>query len=267
MGGTCCKKNTEEEAITYEDDYFSNFYNNPLQNINSETDFLGENNKNLKIKTENVNSQVRSITVLESNDAKNTNTLYSNSISNEDNGKVNNISHINNDKNASDEINSPVRSTNKSIKYSPESKNSQYSKYNLTLIVKESKVQSNIDKEYKINHKGLVGSTKKDGVVTFGKTNEPIDTSIREDDVKDRRFDINFNNQTCKFLLKNPNLIGIFIKIDDNYILKDGSIISFGTNHIICHIVSNYTKHEKKDSFISKIIFKCIYGANKGVDK
>lgn len=119
-------------------------------------------------------------------------------------------------------------------------------------------------KELIINHKGLVDSLRQtqDGHVFFGHKTDDIDFYLNpEEGIQPKHLEIKYNDKINEFLVNNIKGSGVFIKIDKSFEMKDGIIISFGTNHIVVNIMN---KSEEQRYSTSTIKFKVIYGPNKG---
>ncbi len=140
----------------------------------------------------------------------------------------------------------------------------------VSLIVRESKIQS-IGQTISITPSGMIGSSRNgnDGFYFFGLRNneETNDFNFQpEDGISKRHFVIKLDREyNAGYLIKNLNGSGTFIKIDKYLTIKDGTIISFGTNHLIVMVNEVYIR-DQRDSMerISTIKFKAIYGPNRG---
>lgn len=143
-------------------------------------------------------------------------------------------------------------------------KNAANFNYHLILSVKESKFLLK-DTKLEITPKGLIGSNRNadDGIVYFGLHNLEVknDFCFKPDEgVNKQHFMIKFDSEKLPgYYVKNLNGSGVFIKINEVMVLKDGMIISFGTNHLVVSISTDY---DQKDT--SNIKFKSIYGPNRG---
>lgn len=137
----------------------------------------------------------------------------------------------------------------------------------LKIIIKESKY-NNVGDELNINSKGLVGSLRQtqgqDGHVYFGHKSDDIDYYLNpEEGIQSKHFVVKYDQKINEYLVSNIKGSGVFIKICKPFELKDGLIISFGTNHIV---VSITLRSEEQKYCTSIIKFKAIYGPNKGKD-
>lgn len=136
----------------------------------------------------------------------------------------------------------------------------------LILTIKESKFNK-IGTTLEINQFGLKGSTRNsnDGIVYFGLHALDFKNDFcfkAEEGVNKQHFEIKFLRENKPgYYVKNLNGSGVFIKIDDYLNLKDGIIISFGTNHLLVSI-NNADFNDQRDN-ASNIKFKAIYGPNK----
>lgn len=138
----------------------------------------------------------------------------------------------------------------------------------LYLTIKESKFNK-IGTVLEITPKGLTGSTRNanDGIVYFGLHALDFKNDFlfkAEEGVNKQHFEIKFINETNPgYYVKNLQGSGVFIKIEEYLNLKDGVIISFGSNHLLVSI-SNSDYSDQRDITVSNIKFKAIYGPNKG---
>lgn len=134
----------------------------------------------------------------------------------------------------------------------------------LILTITESKFKEK-NTVLEINPKGLVGSTRNanDGIVYFGLHAPDFKNDYcfkPEEGVNKRHFEIKFDKENIPgYYVKNLQGSGVFIKVNDYLNLKDGVIISFGTNHLLVSIT-----HDDEQTDLSIIKFKSIYGPNKG---
>lgn len=139
----------------------------------------------------------------------------------------------------------------------------------LKLVVKESKHLTKED-SLKINQNGLVGTKRVLGNeknVIFGHRKSPEDNSIdvsmhQEEGIAEKHFEIKYDKTLNKYFVNNVKHSGVFIKIVKNMQLRDGMIISFGTNHIHVSIINKPSTDQREVPSIIK--FKAIYGSNKG---
>mmetsp|Transcript_9465 Transcript_9465/g.9797 ORF Transcript_9465/g.9797 Transcript_9465/m.9797 type:complete len:364 (+) Transcript_9465:37-1128(+) len=142
---------------------------------------------------------------------------------------------------------------------------SEYNKY-LYLSIKESKFNQ-VGKTLEITPKGLTGSTRNsnDGIVYFGLHSLDFKNDFlfkAEEGVNKQHFEIRFKDEPEEgYYVKNLQGSGVFIKIEDYLNLKDGVIISFGTNHLLITIRDEAENQRDNASIIN---FRAIYGPNKG---
>jgi len=136
----------------------------------------------------------------------------------------------------------------------------------LYLRIKDSKFNK-IGQVLEINQNGLIGSTRNanDGYVYFGLHSLDVKNDFcfkAEEGVNKQHFEIKFESHNkAGYYVKNLLGSGVFIKIEDYLNLKDGVIISFGTNHLLVTI-SGADPMDQRDN-ASTIKFKAIYGPNK----
>jgi uncharacterized protein YkvS len=136
----------------------------------------------------------------------------------------------------------------------------------LYLKIKDSKFNK-IGQVLEITQNGLTGSTRNvnDGYVYFGLHSLDVKNDFcfkAEEGVNKQHFEIKFESHTKPgYYVKNLLGSGVFIKIEDYLNLKDGVIISFGTNHLLVSI-STADPMDQRDN-ASTIKFKAIYGPNK----
>ena len=140
-----------------------------------------------------------------------------------------------------------------------------YKKY-LYLTIKESK-HNKIGTQLEITPLGLTNSTRNanDGVVYFGLHSLDFKNDFcfkAEEGVNKQHLEIKFDRDRPGYYVKNLNGSGVFIKIQDYLNLKNGVIISFGTNHLLVTIDNNDSVDQREATSIIK--FKAIYGPNKG---
>lgn len=140
-----------------------------------------------------------------------------------------------------------------------------YRKY-LYLTIKESK-HNPIGTQLEITPLGLTNSKRNanDGVVYFGLHSLDFKNDFlfkAEEGVNKQHLEIKFDKERPGYYVKNLNGSGVFIKIQDYLNLKNGVIISFGTNHLLVTIDNNDSLDQRES--ISVIKFKAIYGPNKG---
>jgi len=142
--------------------------------------------------------------------------------------------------------------------------------YNLFLTIKESKYNK-VGQILKITPKGYEESSRKanDGIVYFGLHSLDFKNDFcfkAEEGVNKQHFEIKYEKENhLGYYVKNLNGSGVFIKIDEYLNLKDGVIISFGSNHLLV-LITQSTDGDQKDNF-SNIRFKVIYGPNKGEEQ
>ena len=139
----------------------------------------------------------------------------------------------------------------------------------LKLTIKESKYNQ-VGDVLNINNYGLVGSIRNanDGIVIFGKVraNNNVDYVLQQEDgINDKQFEIRYDKALNGYYIKNNKNSGVFIKIDKPMVIKEGMIISFGTNHIHVNIVNKDINDQKDGPSIIK--FKVIYGPNKNQEQ
>lgn len=306
MGQTCCRSKLDE-GITYEEDYYKDFYqfNNPqnheiIENKNfdevqnkisftkakpnnsfklTETKETNNINQSMSLlRSFNDNSNIINIVNLSDKDKKEKETI--NITPSLDNPNTNNINtttqiqpqrssikkHVNfksepngileNNKDNKEDITTLTNSTINLVSF-------------LTLIVKESK-HLNKDETLKINQLGLVGTKRVQGNdknVIFGHRKFPEDNTIdvsmhQEEGIAEKHFEIKYDKTLNKYFVHNVKHSGVFIKIIKNMQLRDGMIISFGTNHIHVSIINKPSTDQREVPSIIK--FKAIYGSNKG---
>lgn len=136
----------------------------------------------------------------------------------------------------------------------------------LKLVIKESKFNQ-VNQELRINNNGLVGSTRNanDGVVLFGQRVPGVVNDFilqQEEGINAKHFEIKYEKTLNDYYIKNIKGSGVFIRIENEITVRDGMIISFGTNHIVVKVAT--VDNDQTISAVSKITFKAIYGPNKG---
>ena len=263
MGATCCKSKIDE-GLDYDDEFYKDFYNkepniesniansrNPIQ-VKSNTTITNtvsfnppKSNHDLEVST---NTNNKSLDILTSLKLMNTEIV---------NGQAENLT-----------------SNKKQVGFvEPKGINGIQKKdvskgKVLVMTVKESKFNK-IGDILRIDSSGLINSKRaaNDGVVIFGHRTSPskdnIDYSLhQEEGINEKHFEIKYDKVLNTFFLRNQKNSGVFIKIENSMILKDGMIISFGTNHIHVYIVNKESQDQKEVPSIIK--FKAIYGPNKG---
>lgn len=135
----------------------------------------------------------------------------------------------------------------------------------LQLTIKESKFNKP-GTTLNITPMGLQGSKRNDGVVYFGlKCDDfPNDFFFMPDEgISKRHFEIRYDKASNGYYVKNFNGSGVFIRIEDQLELRDHTIFSFGTNHLLTNIRTERDL-EGQEELISYIKFKVVYGPNKG---
>jgi hypothetical protein len=142
-----------------------------------------------------------------------------------------------------------------------------YKKY-LYLTIKESK-HNPIGTQLEITPLGLTNSKRNanDGVVYFGLHSLDFKNDFlfkAEEGVNKQHMEVKFDRDRPGYYVKNLNGSGVFIKIQDYLNLKNGVIISFGTNHLLVTIDNNDSLDQREVTSIIK--FKAIYGPNKGFE-
>jgi len=252
MGSTCCKIKNIDEGLSYGD--LENFYQ----------DFKHDENQSQNLNKSTIHK--------ESNDIKYDINPAKGGI-NIKNDKANNESDINKNEKVSTPkkhvafdfgsiTNLPVLDNVKQ----PYSLNQNEIKL-LKLIVRESK-SNTIGEEYRINNTGLIGSQRNssDGTVIFGKSNannSNVDFVLsNEDSANDKHFEIKYDKVLNTYYIKNQKQSGVFIKVINKVIIKNGMVISFGTNHLQVQIVNKEDNDQKESPSVIK--FKTIFGPNKG---
>lgn len=268
MGLMCCKSTTDE-GLVYKDEDFKNFYTMDTPVIHKgESEPQKEANMTVKATSKLANSKSIS----------DTNTISSDLLD-KSKGLLNSLNTMNT---ASTKVNfvgldqklNPILKTvqTKMISELEQTNNSKEplgglkpcSKI-LKILIKESKY-NNVGGELIINSQGLEGSLRQaqDGHVFFGHKSDDIDYYLNpEEGIQPKHFEIKYDLKLNEYLVNNIKGSGVFIKIDKPFELKDGLIISFGTNHIV---VSITFKSEEQRYNTSIIKFKAIYGPNKGKD-
>ncbi len=253
MGSTCCKIKNIDEGLSYGD--LENFYQ----------DFKHEENQNQSQNNNKstIHKDSNELNKFEITPAKSGINIKNDKLNNEDKNDIK-IStpkkHVAFDFGSI--TNLPVVETTKQ----PYSLNQNDIKL-LKLIVRESK-SNTIGEEYRINNTGLIGSQRNssDGVVIFGKSNannSNVDFVLsNEDSVNDKHFEIKYDKILNTYYIKNPKQSGVFIKVVNKVIIKNGMVISFGTNHLQVQIVNKEDNDQKESPSVIK--FKAIFGPNKG---
>lgn len=136
----------------------------------------------------------------------------------------------------------------------------------LYLTIRESK-HNKIGTQLEISPLGLTGSTRNanDGVVYFGLHSLDFKNDFcfkAEEGVNKQHLEVKFDKDRPGYYVKNLNGSGVFIRIQTYLNLKNGIIISFGTNHLLVTIDNNDSLDQRE--ITSVIRFKAIYGPNKG---
>ena len=114
----------------------------------------------------------------------------------------------------------------------------------------------------------MIGSQRNssDGTVIFGKSNannSNVDFVLsNEDSSNDKHFEIKYDKVLNTYYIKNQKQSGVFIKVINKVIIKNGMVISFGTNHLQVQIVNKEDNDQKESPSVIK--FKTIFGPNKG---
>lgn len=264
MGVACCKSTTDD-GLVYNDEDFKNYYSMDAPIIQK-----GENENDKQI-----NMMVKSAAVSVSNTLTE-DTTFSSEMLDKSKSLLRNLSSMNNPK-------TKVNFSVEDQKLAQTSKNDQPIKPGniietlntnisipkvLKIVIKESKY-NRVGDELIINSRGLIGSKRllqnQDGHVYFGHQSDDIDYYLNpEEGIQPKHFEIKYDQITNEYLVNNIKGSGVFIKIDTPFELKDGIIISFGTNHIVVSI--SFKNEEQMHSHTSIIKFKAIYGPNKGKD-
>jgi len=137
------------------------------------------------------------------------------------------------------------------------------SRRKLLLVVTEAKFLE-LGTRLIINPGGLEGSERasKDGVVLFGnksKSNLPNDFNFPDEEkIGERHFEITYDEETDGYYCKDLFGSGLFIKIKEEFQLRNNSIFSFVSSHILVKIPNEAKNNE------NIIILKVLYGINKG---
>lgn len=271
MGG-CCQQPKGEELtnINYDNDIFyqqnEEEKNYSMNRFNSNQTFgPNEGVVRFKVGNNNANSSSNSI------DRPRFNQVFQDETENRSNDVYNNINdNVYRNYDSLNHNGAKLSTFNPNNNYSRQIQQNREFNRQLSLVVKESKVQL-IGQTINITPSGMIGSQRNgnDGFYFFGlRNNEEInDFNFKnEDGISKRHFVIKLEREyNPGYLIKNLNGSGTFIKIDKYLPLKDGTIISFGTNHLIVMISDSFVR-DQRDSMekISNIKFKVIYGPNKG---
>lgn len=261
----CCKSKTDD-GIVYDEEDFANFYSSAAPIPSKQTEkveinpIIVDNTITVSINTAFNNEVTPSESMDKSRDIlKGMNGL------NPAKTKVN-FTSVATDQKLNSSLKKGIQKSNFiDQKLSTETNSVEPSTKILILKFNESK-QKNVGEELTINSKGLVGSLRQtqaqDGHVFFGHKSDDIDYYLNpEEGIQPKHLEIKFNDKINEYLVNNIKGSGVFIKIDKPFELKDGIIISFGTNHIVVNITN---KSEEQRYNTSTIKFKAIYGPNKG---
>ena len=269
MGLSCCKHKLVDEGLNYENtpDFYKDFYKIE-SNINEEDiskDFFKNEKINVKsaFNFKNSFTDEKDISLLNSNQDFNVNIANNNrsillkeptinTRTTDSPKKRVNFKESNGVHNALQHVEIPINEMKL-----------------LKLTIVESKYNQ-VGDVLQINNFGLLGSTRNtnDGIVIFGKikANNNVDYVLQQEDgINDRQFEIKFENKLNGYYLKNNKNSGVFIKIDKPMIIKDGMIVSFGTNHIHVTIVNKDINDQKDGPSVIKL--KVIYGPNKNQEQ
>jgi len=113
----------------------------------------------------------------------------------------------------------------------------------------------------------------KDGIVSFGTKNDDNINDFNfpdEDIIGKRHFEIKYDIAKDNYKIKNLYGSGLFIKINKKTLLRNNSIFSFSTSHIIIKIsmdnrnISEATEATEGENLNSLISLKIIHGLKEG---
>lgn len=263
----CCKSTTEE-GLVYKDEDFKNFYNMDTPTVaKQENSVLRDQNTIAKSAAFSASTIVNDDGTIGSDYLEKSKNLFKAT------NKIGEGTSANLD--VVDQKLLPIQATSQSQYLSGSKQNVEnqvlptlISSKILKLTIKECKIKACQGDELIINCKGLLRSLRQtqgqDGHVFFGHKSDDIDYYLSpEEGIQSKHLEIKYDQKSDEYLANNIKGSGVFIKIEKPLELRDGLIISFGTNHILVNISS---RTEEQKYSISVIKFKAIYGANKGKD-
>lgn len=228
MGATCCKSKTEE-GIEYDDNVYNDQYPHGVKQININASNLDEKNE-----------------------AENESQNFENGISGMDYQSVSIQA-------AKGESKNGAKFDSNGFTMADSNYFEIFSK-RLELQVKESKY-GKLKEKIDLYALGLNNPSFRKQRLLFGIDKADCDYILPvEEGINNHHMEILSDNQTKEYYVRGICGSGVFIKITSPIYLKEGSVISFGTNHLL---VSIYSKDDQQENVLM-IKFKCLTGPNKG---
>lgn len=235
MGAICCKTKVEEEGIEYDE----NVFHADQQNQNPVS--IKHINGNLK-ENESKHEEAHQLYSDENGIAEPDNQPDLHQAYQYDDAK-NRIKHESNGFSA-DEINFAVMPSKR-----------------LELLVKETKY-GKLEEKIDLYSLGLNHPKLRKLKLIFGIDSKECDYILpREEGINSQHMEVRYDIELNEFYVSSINGSGVFVKISKGVQLKDGSIISFGTNHLMINLSFDSDDQQEEISFIR---FKCLTGPNKG---